>query len=74
MTKNLGDADRTARLLLGAIFAFLFANHRIGGAAHVALGVGAVFLLFTVLVGWCPLYALLRISTRKPQDTLSVKR
>ena len=65
MTKNLGDGDRTARLLGGAVSGFLFLTQRATGTAGVVLGVIAVFLLGTSVLGWCPFYALFRVSTSK---------
>jgi hypothetical protein len=63
VTKNLGDGDRTTRLLGGALSGFLFL--RATGTAGVVLGVIAVFLLATSVIGWCPFYALFRVSTSK---------
>jgi hypothetical protein len=68
MTKNIGDGDRTLRLLVGAISAFLFLGQRVTGTAGVVLGVIAAFFLATSLIPWCPFYALLRFSTAKPDD------
>ena len=59
MTKNVGGIDRIVRILLGL--------------ALVAMGLytqtwwGAVGLvpLITGLVGWCPMYLPLKVSTAK---------
>ncbi len=59
MTKNVGGIDRIVRILLGL--------------ALVAMGIytqswwGAVGLvpLLTGLVGWCPMYVPLKVSTAK---------
>jgi len=59
MTKNVGGIDRIVRILLGL--------------ALVAMGLytqswwGAVGLvpLLTGLVGWCPMYVPLKVSTAK---------
>jgi hypothetical protein len=68
VTKNVGDADRTLRLAIGATLGVVFFSHRVTGAAEVLLGLITVWLLATSLTGWCPFYALLRISTRSPHD------
>jgi hypothetical protein len=65
VTKNLGDGDRTTRLLGGAISGFLFLTQRVTGTGGLVLGVLAVFLLSTSVMGWCPFYALFRASTAK---------
>lgn len=59
VTRNIGTADRALRVLLG-----------IGALALVltgpksAWGFVGLLLLFTALVGFCPLYAMLGVSTR----------
>jgi ABC-type uncharacterized transport system permease subunit len=57
MKKNEGTIDRTARVLVGL---GLLAYAVIGGAAWGYLG---IVPLVTGLVGICPLYSLLGIST-----------
>jgi len=74
VTKNIGDADRTARLLIGAATAFLLFRRRIPGTTGVALALISVFFLATSLLGWCPLYALFRVSTTRASDTAAPKR
>jgi hypothetical protein len=66
MTKNIGDADRTLRTVFGAITGVFFFGHRVGGPAETLLGVISAYLLTTVVLGWDPFYALLRISSAKP--------
>jgi hypothetical protein len=61
--KNLGDADRTARLILGATLGVVFANQRGSGTAGMAIGLISAFLLGTAVLGWCPFYAVFRVST-----------
>lgn len=68
MTRNLGDADRAARGIIGAVLAFLFLGRRVLGTIGVVLGVVALYLLATSIVGWCPLYAIARVSTRSSKD------
>jgi hypothetical protein len=64
--RNLGDADRVARLSAGALLSVIFLHQfREHGTL---LGLFAAALLFTGLVGWCPLYALFRFSTVRPGD------
>lgn len=65
---NIGDADRTARLLIGAAMGFLFLTQRVSGTIGLVLGIISPFLLTTSLIGWCPFYAMFRISTQSPGD------
>lgn len=67
MTQNIGDADRTSRILLGAILGVVFFQLP-RGTLFVAIGVLDLILLVSSLTGWSLLYFLLRISTRSDQD------
>ena len=63
MKKNMGSTDKTIRLLLAAVFAVLFFTGVVGGLlGYILLALGGIFVL-TSLVGFCPLYALVGMST-----------
>lgn len=63
MKKNMGPADRIIRVLLAALFAYLYFGGIVTGTWGIVLVVlGGVFLL-TSLVGFCPLYAPFGINT-----------
>lgn len=63
MKKNMGTADRVIRVILAAIFAFLYFNGTVTGTVGIVLVVlGAVFAL-TSLVSFCPLYTIFSIRT-----------
>ncbi len=69
METNQGPLDRVVRSVVGAaLLAFVAVSLEgpialVEGAISLAIGaVGAVTLL-TGLIGWCPTYALLGIST-----------
>ncbi|MDH4163018.1 MAG: DUF2892 domain-containing protein [Nitrospirota bacterium] len=60
MKKNVGAAERIARIVLGlVILAFAFVGPK---TAWAYLG---IIPLATGLIGWCPPYALFGISTCK---------
>ncbi|MEN6410124.1 MAG: DUF2892 domain-containing protein [Anaerolineaceae bacterium] len=62
---NLGPLDRIIRLAAAAAFVGLyFAGVVTGLWGTVLLAVAAVFTL-TAAVGFCPIYALAKVSTRK---------
>ena len=59
----MGGADRSIRILLAAVLAYLYFSGIITGTWGLVLVVlGGVFVL-TSLVGFCPLYAAVGINT-----------
>jgi hypothetical protein len=67
VNQNIGDADRAGRMLLGSSLSIAyFAIPR--SVVSDVVGVIAVVLLLTSLVGWSPLYFVLRRSTRSDKD------
>lgn len=65
MTLNEGAADRSIRALLGVVAAVGAVVVGMGSAPGVGLLVLAGVLLVTAAVGFCPLYRVLGISTRR---------
>ncbi|KPJ94900.1 MAG: hypothetical protein AMJ55_05400 [Gammaproteobacteria bacterium SG8_15] len=65
MKKNMGTIDRVVRLILVAVVAALYFTGQISGTLAIVLGVLAVIFLLTSLIGWCPLYVPLNLSTKK---------
>jgi hypothetical protein len=65
MKRNMSSTDRIIRVLIAALFAYLYFGGIITGTLGVILVVlGAVFLL-TAVVAFCPLYAPFKFSTYK---------
>jgi len=63
MKKNLGGADRSIRILLAAVFAYLYFSGIITGTWGLVLVIlGGVFVL-TSLISFCPLYAVFGVNT-----------
>ena len=59
----MGNADRIIRVILAAVFAYLYFGGIVTGTAGLVLVIlGAVFVL-TSLVGFCPGYTVAGIST-----------
>lgn len=57
--------DRVLRALAGAVLLYLgWAGYFAGWVTGGAIGIG-VLLVVTALVGWCPLYSLLGVSTHR---------
>ncbi|MGD8569055.1 MAG: DUF2892 domain-containing protein [Gammaproteobacteria bacterium] len=68
MKKNMGIVDRTIRLIAVAIIAALYFTGQISGTAAIILGIIAVAFLLTSLIGWCPVYVPLKLSTKKAEQ------
>jgi DUF2892 family protein len=67
VTQNIGDADRTIRMLIAAILGVIFfAQPR--GTVGMVVGIVCVLLLVAALTGWSLLYFVLRVSTRSDKD------
>jgi Flp pilus assembly protein TadB len=64
-TQNESGLDRALRAIIG--IALVVAMFYLTGAWVWAAGIVAAVLLVTAAVGFCPLYALLRISTKSPR-------
>ncbi|PHN05913.1 YgaP family membrane protein [Flavilitoribacter nigricans] len=65
MKKNVGKTDKMIRLTVAAIIAILLATGVIALATTIGtiLAVIAVIFVFTALVNWCAIYALVGAST-----------
>lgn len=61
----MGTADRIIRLIVAAIIVFLFLSGVITGTTGIVLMVIAVVFALTSFVSFCPLYTILRLSTKK---------
>ena len=65
MKRNMSNLDRIIRVILAALFAYLYFGGIVTGVFGIILVVLAVVFVLTSIVGFCPLYALLKISTLK---------
>ena len=65
MKFNMGKIDRLARLVLAASLGVLVGTGSLSGGAAIAALAVAVVMTATSLVGICPLYLPLGLSTRK---------
>lgn len=68
MTLNMGNADRIIRPLLAIAFIALYFTGTVTGTLGIVLLVLAGVFLLTSVVGMCPLYSLLGISTCKVKN------
>lgn len=59
----MGNADRIIRLIIAAVFAYLYFGGVVTGTLGIVLAVlGGVFVL-TSLISFCPLYTLVGLNT-----------
>ena len=65
MKRNMSNIDRIVRVIIAALFAYLYFTGIVPGTLGIVLVVlGAVFL-FTSVVSFCPIYAIFKLSTYK---------
>jgi hypothetical protein len=65
MKKNMGTVDKVIRILVAVIILVLYFTHIVSGTLAVILLILAGVFVVTGLLGFCPLYLLLGLSTRK---------
>lgn len=65
MKKNMGSADRIIRTIVALLVAVLYLTGVISGTVAIILGVLAAVFILTSLVGTCPLYLPVGLSTKK---------
>jgi hypothetical protein len=63
MKKNMGNADRIIRVLLAALFAWLYFSGTVAGTFGIILVILAVVFVVTSLVSFCPLYTLVGLNS-----------
>ena len=65
MKRNMSNIDRIVRLVLAAVFAYLYFSGIVTGTLGIVLlALGAVFVL-TSFIAFCPLYVPFKFSTYK---------
>ena len=63
MKQNMGSVDRILRIIIAAVFAWLYFSGTVTGVLGLVLVVlGGVFVL-TSLIGFCPLYTIFGLNT-----------
>ena len=68
MKQNMGTLDRLIRIILAVIVGILYFTGQISGTAAIVLGIFAIIFILTSIVGHCPLYTPLNISTKKEES------
>lgn len=65
MKQNMGTIDRVIRVIVAAVFAYLYFSGIVPGALGIVLLVLALVFLATSVIAFCPLYLPFKFSTRK---------
>lgn len=65
MKRNMSNIDRVIRLVLAALFGYLYFAGVVTGAFGILLLVLGVVFLVTAIIAFCPLYAPFKFSTYK---------
>lgn len=63
MKKNMGTVDRVLRLVAAIAVGVLYGLGYLSGTMAIVLGVVAIAFFATSLMGWCPIYLPLGLST-----------
>jgi hypothetical protein len=63
MVKNVGTADRVARVCVAALLAFLAATTSVQGWGEIVCYVVAAYLVLSAILGHCIFYRMLDISS-----------
>lgn len=67
MKKNMGNLDRSLRLLGAAVLLVLYLLNVISGTLAIVCLVIAGMLIITSFISFCPLYLPFGINTRKKE-------
>lgn len=65
MKRNMSNTDRIVRVLISALFAYLYFGGIVTGTLGIVLLVLAGVFTLTAVVAFCPLYAPFKLSTYK---------
>jgi len=71
ITKNVGGIDRVVRIILGIVSLLLVSLAFVGPQTRWAyFGFIGLLPLITGIIGYCTLYKLLGINTRRKQESI----
>lgn len=65
MKRNLSNIDRIVRVVLAAVFAYLYFGGILPGTLGLVLFVLGLVFVLTSIMSFCPIYAMLKLSTHK---------
>ncbi len=62
--QNEANWDRIIRVVVGIVLLYLGLGGLVAGVAGVVIEIVGAILLITAVIGFCPVYALLKIKTK----------
>jgi hypothetical protein len=65
MKRNMSNIDRIVRVVIATLFAYLYFGGIVTGALGILLVVLGLVFVLTSVVSFCPIYAMLKLSTYK---------
>ncbi len=65
MKRNMSNTDRIVRVVISALFAYLYFSGIVTGTLGIVLLVLAGVFTLTAVIAFCPLYAPFKLSTYK---------
>lgn len=65
MKQNMGTIDRIIRVIVAAVFAYLYFGGIVTGTLGIILLVLGIVFLATSAISFCPLYLPFKLNTRK---------
>lgn len=65
MKQNMGWLDRVIRLLIAGLLGYLYFGNIVTGGWGIVLLIVGIILVLTSAIGFCPLYAIFKLSTKK---------
>ena len=68
MKKNMGMTDKIIRSLIAVVMLVLYFTNVVTGIVGIVLIIVSVIFLLTSLVSFCPLYAVLGISSKQKEN------
>ena len=68
MKKNMGMTDKIIRTLIAVVMLVLYFTNVVTGTIGIVLIVVSLVFLLTSLVSFCPLYAVLGISSKQKEN------
>ena len=63
MKRNMSNIDRIVRLVIAALFAYLYFGGALPGTLGLVLFILGIVFVLTSIISFCPIYALFKLST-----------
>lgn len=71
MKKNVGNGDKTIRIIIALALLVPVFMGMVTATISIIFSIGALILLLTAFISFCPIWRVFGISTRKKEDEKS---